>query len=143
MPQFKSAQVFRFTGWYPIPQSASQETVAGNLSWYRRTDSKLLPLFPVLRKTSHEHVTLISSVLQLLWRVDVQGSQTLQCSTTDHTYTRAFCHNPQSWCVVQSLLENHLKLNCSSVKKLHHRKIVHKNMVMYNWQTLKHTLQTF
>ena len=82
-------------------------------------------------KTS-QHVTLISSVLQLLWRVDVHGlflkpysAQPLTTHTHEHSATT---HSLVPWCVVQSLLDNHLKSNRSPVKKLHHRKIVHRNV---------------
>ena len=73
-------------------------------------------------------------------------SQTLQCSTTDHTYTRAFCHNPQPCPLVRGPIStnNHLKSNRSPVKKLHHRKIVHRN-VGVNVQlanTDKHCIET-
>ena len=50
-------------------------------------------------------------------------------SLTTHTHEHsATTHSLVPWCVVQSLLDNHLKSNCSPVKKLHHRKIVHKNI---------------
>lgn len=108
-------------------------------------------MFPVLMKTS-QHVTLISSVLQLLWRVDVHGlflkpysAQPLTTHTHKHSATT---HSLVPWCVVQSLLDNHLKSNHlksnrSPVKKLHHRKIVHRNVGNVQLANIdKHCIET-